>query len=83
MKLGKFKIHKSLYDNDNGLKDVKAVLANVAVTRCEYLFGEGVFKFTGISDMFDDIDYSLIIPEYKFNLLWCEEDVRIEVVKKT
>jgi len=59
---GVFRIQDDLCKSQ--IAEILAVLSQVAVVRCEHLFYENVFQYTGFSEHFRPVSDGEIVPEY-------------------
>jgi len=66
-RFGRFVIKEQDFDTSR-ITFVRAIMSNVIVTRCEYIFSSMLFEYEGLSDMFDDQTGMREPPTYIFYL---------------
>ena len=54
-RFGRFVIKEQDFDTSR-IAFVRAIMSNVIITRCEYIYYSMLFEYEGLSDMFDEID---------------------------
>lgn len=62
-KIGKFKL-AGVNLNEDLLPEIKKIMAQVIVTRCEHTYHDDMFEYIAMSDAFDEVPVGECIPSY-------------------
>jgi hypothetical protein len=61
---GRFRVTDTLIKDETSNENIKNIMAQMIIVRCEYMFEYASLEYTAISDLFEEVEEGLDTPLY-------------------